>query len=65
MKIAKYIFLLLLLLTFALLVFVATQPGDFSFSQTKLIQSDKETLFSKITTYNDYQNWFLQFTQIT
>lgn len=40
------------------MVFVATQPGDFSYSQTKSIHANKEIVFNQISSYNEYQNWF-------
>lgn len=49
MKILKYIFLLLALLSVAFLVFVVTQPSEFSISRTKQIKISKEVVFDFIT----------------
>ncbi|NHN24220.1 hypothetical protein FIA58_000895 [Flavobacterium jejuense] len=54
MRIAKYIFLLLLLLSIAFIVFIATQPNEFNYKSEKTIASPKNTIFQYI---NDYKNW--------
>lgn len=54
MRIAKYIFLLLLLLSIAFIVFIATQPNEFNYKSEKTIASSKNTIFQYI---NDYKNW--------
>lgn len=54
MKIVKYIFLLLLLIGIALVVFVATQEGRYDIKQERVIKVPKTTLYNYI---NDYRNW--------
>ncbi len=54
MKIAKYIFLLLLLASVAFTVFIATQDGNYDIKQDKLIKVPKASLYNYI---NDYTNW--------
>ncbi len=54
MRILKYIFLLLLLATFALTVFIATQKGDFDVTRSKVINVPDSTAFAYI---NDLNNW--------
>ncbi len=54
MRILKYIFLLILLATFALSVFIATQKGDFYVERSMIIKSPKSTVFNFA---NDYRNW--------
>lgn len=54
MRIAKYIFLLLFLFSIAFIVFIATQPSDFTVRSEKTIAVPKPKLFQFI---NDYKNW--------
>ncbi|VXB76178.1 conserved hypothetical protein [Flavobacterium sp. 9AF] len=54
MRIAKYIFLLILLLSIAFIVFIATQPNEFTYKSERTIKTSKNTLFQFI---NDYKNW--------
>ncbi|AXG75068.1 hypothetical protein DVK85_12840 [Flavobacterium arcticum] len=54
MKIAKYIFLLLLLASVAFTVFIATHDGKYEIKQSKLIKVPKTSLYNYI---NDYTNW--------
>ncbi len=54
MRIAKYIFLLLLLLSIAFIVFIATQPNQFNYHSEKTIASPRNTVYQYI---NDYKNW--------
>lgn len=56
MKILKYIFLLLLLIGIAGFVFIATQPGEYSFTKKKEIAVSKDVVFNFI---NDFENWHL------
>ena len=56
MKILKYIFLLLLLVTVAAFVFIATQPGNYSIIKSKEIAVSKDIVANFIT---DYQTWNL------
>lgn len=56
MKIAKYIFLLILLFSIAFIVFIATQPSEFDVKSEKTIAISKSKLFQFV---NDYKNWDL------
>lgn len=57
MRILKYIFLLLLLASFAFGVFVSTQKGDYQVSRSKIINSKKEILYSYINDQNNLKNY--------
>lgn len=54
MRILKYIFLLLLLFVIGLTVFVTTQKGDYDITRSKVIKTQRTTVFNYI---NDYRNW--------
>jgi len=54
MRIIKYIFLLILLVTFAISIFVATQKGDFYVQRDSIIKHPKSTVFNYAY---DYRNW--------
>lgn len=54
MKIVKYIFLLLLLASIAVTVFVATQDGRYDIYKEKVIKVPKAVIFNYL---NDYRNW--------
>ncbi|QYJ68137.1 GyrI-like domain-containing protein [Flavobacterium litorale] len=54
MKIAKYIFLLLFLTGIAFTVFVATQDGNYSVKEDKIIDAPKIVVYNYV---NDYSNW--------
>lgn len=54
MKIAKYFLLLLFLFSIAFIVFIATQPSNFTVKSEKTIAISKTKLFQFI---NDYKNW--------
>lgn len=54
MRILKYVFLLLVLACIGVLVYVATQKGDFSTERTGLVKSGRSTVFSYV---NDLRNW--------
>lgn len=54
MKIIKYIFLLVLLLLIAFIVFVATQNSNYTVKREKLVDVPKQLLYNYI---NDYTNW--------
>lgn len=54
MKILKYIFLLLLLTLFATTVFIATQKGNFDVTRSRVIKSQRSTVFNYV---NDFRNW--------
>lgn len=54
MKIVKYIFLLLLLISIGLVVFIATQDGKYDIKKERVIKVPRTTLYNYI---NDYRNW--------
>lgn len=54
MRIFLYLLLLLALLFFGSVMFIATQKGDYNIRQTKMIAISKQTIFEYI---NDYKNW--------
>lgn len=54
MRIFLYLLLLLALLFFGSVMFIATQKGDYNIRQTKTIAISKQTIFEYI---NDYKNW--------
>lgn len=54
MRILKYIVLLLLLGFVAVVVYIATQKGDFTVQRTHVIKSQRPAVFTYV---NDYRNW--------
>ncbi|MEO8233784.1 MAG: GyrI-like domain-containing protein [Flavobacterium sp.] len=54
MKIAKYIFLLLLLISITISVFVATKDGNYTVTKSKQIDVSKEIVFNYVS---DSKNW--------
>lgn len=54
MRIIKYLFLLLLLSLVALSIFIATQKGAFSVERSRIINSQKATIYIYA---NDLKNW--------
>lgn len=54
MRIVKYIFLLILLSSIAVAVFVATQKSEFKIEKTVIINVPKQIVFNYM---NDYRNW--------
>jgi len=54
MRILKYLFLLLLLSLVTLSIFIATQKGAFSVERSKIINSQRASVFSYA---NDLKNW--------
>jgi effector-binding domain-containing protein len=54
MRIIKYLFLLLLLSFVALSIFIATQKGVFTVERSKIIDSQRSSVFSYA---NDLKNW--------
>ncbi len=54
MRILKYLFLLLLLFFIGLTVFVTTQKGDYDITQSKVIKTQRATVYNYV---NDYHNW--------
>ncbi|MEZ4787431.1 MAG: hypothetical protein R2790_06035 [Flavobacterium haoranii] len=61
MKIAKYLFLLLLLICVAAFVFIATQPNDFAFSKSYTISNNKDQVYDYVADVKSWPNWFLGF----
>ena len=57
MRILKYILLLLLLLSVAFIVFVATQKGDYKIVRSKNIKIAKDVVFTFVTDSSSYQDW--------
>lgn len=54
MKILKYLFLLLLLSTVAVSIFIATQKGDYKVERSRIVEAPRASVFSFI---NDFRNW--------
>lgn len=54
MRILKYIFLLIILALIGVVVFVATQKGDYSVERSKVIKSPRTVVFNYV---NDFRNW--------
>ncbi|RZJ67576.1 MAG: transcriptional regulator [Flavobacterium sp.] len=54
MRILKYIFLLIILAFVAVVVFVATQKGNYSVERSRVIKSPRSVVFNYV---NDYRNW--------
>ncbi|MBD3725294.1 MAG: hypothetical protein IE891_11120, partial [Flavobacteriaceae bacterium] len=61
MKIAKYLFLLLLLACVTAFVFIATQPNDFAFSKSYTISNNKDQVYDYVADAKSWPNWFLGF----
>lgn len=57
MRILKYILLLLLLLSVAFIVFVATQRGDYKIIRAKEIKITKDVVFTFVTDSSSHQDW--------
>ncbi|MGV9002828.1 SRPBCC family protein [Flavobacterium sp.] len=54
MRIIKYFFLLLLLISIGLAVYIFTQKGDYEVSDSQVIKASRFTVFDYV---NDYKNW--------
>lgn len=59
MKILKYIFLLIILLSVGGSVFIATQKSDFKTKKSIVINSPKSSVFNYINDYKNWQNWYV------
>ena len=59
MKILKYIFLLILLLSVGGSVFIATQKSDFKTVKSKIIKTPKSSVFNYINDYRNWENWYV------
>lgn len=57
MKIIKYIFLLLLLFSVAFVVFVATQPTDYTIKRTKEIKASKDIIYNFVSDSTAFVDW--------
>jgi effector-binding domain-containing protein len=57
MRILKYIFLLLVLISVAIVVYIATQRGDYEFTESKIINSTKGTVYSYVNEYHNWEDW--------
>ena len=57
MRILKYLLLLLLLSIVASSIFVATQKGNFSVERSKIINSQKSSLYNYVNDYNNWKEW--------
>lgn len=59
MKILKYIFLLIVLLSVGGSVFIATQKSDFKTKKFIVINSPKSAIYNYINDYKNWQNWYV------
>ncbi len=59
MKILKYIFLLIVLLSVGGSVFIATQKSNFKIKKSIVINSPKSAVFNYINDYKNWQNWYV------
>tara|TARA_R110000850_G_C9996309_1_gene468291 strand:+ start:18464 stop:19525 length:1062 start_codon:yes stop_codon:yes gene_type:complete len=54
MKFLKYLFFLLLILFVGVALYFGTQDGDFSITETRVIDAPAEVIFEQV---NDFKNW--------
>lgn len=54
MRIIKYFFLLLLLISIGLIVYIFTQKGDYQVTSSQIIKASRTTVFDYV---NDFKNW--------
>ena len=59
MKILKYIFLLIVLLSVGGSIFIATQKSDFKVVKSKVIHSQKAAIFNYVNDYRNWENWYV------
>jgi effector-binding domain-containing protein len=59
MKILKYIFLLIVLLSVGSSVFIATQKSDYKTVKSKIINSPKASVFNYVIDYRNWENWYV------
>jgi effector-binding domain-containing protein len=59
MKILKYIFLLIVLLSIGGSIYIATQKGDFKIVKSKVINSQKTSAFNYINDNRNMENWYV------
>jgi len=59
MKILKYLFLLLLLLSFGGSVFIATQKSDFNMINSIVIKTPKTAVYNYLNDNKNYKDWFV------
>jgi hypothetical protein len=58
MKITKYILLLLLLLSIAFIVFIATQPNEYEIKREKIIATSNDNVFNYVNDITTWEDWF-------
>lgn len=58
MKILKYIFLLVLLLSTGGFILIATQKDEFKTTRSKVINSPKSSVYNYISNYKNLDNWY-------
>lgn len=61
MRIAKYLFLLFILIAVAISVFIVTQPSTFTFTQNETIASNTLQSYSTISDFSTWKSWFQTF----
>ena len=59
MKILKYIFLLIVLLSVGGSVFIATQKSNYETVKSKIINSPKASVFNYVIDYRNWENWYV------
>lgn len=59
MKILKYLFLLVLLLSFGGTVFIATQKSNFNLVKSIVIKSNKTSIYNYLNDTRNYKDWFI------
>ncbi|MFY7664547.1 hypothetical protein [Flavobacterium sp.] len=57
MRILKYIFLLFILVTIGLTVFIATQPANYQAKAEMVIPVNRVTLFNYLNNYRNWESW--------
>ena len=57
MKIAKYIFLLIVLVAIALTVYVATLKGDYLVERSKTVPVSKKIIYDYVNNYKNWEDW--------
>lgn len=57
MKILKYLFFLLLIITIGASVYIATKDGSFQIEQQQLMAAPQEVVFDEVNDLSTWQNW--------
>lgn len=65
MKILKYIFLLIVLLSIGATIFIGTQKSNFSIVKSKIINSPKSVVYNYVNDYRNWENWYVLGTDST